>query len=134
LEVGVPAHPWETFHSFPRLVPKREGRGIRGWLAAVVIGLSIHHAPSRPHHRPPYPLWWKRQALCIHRHESTNWHAYDPPYANGFQFLLSTWERAGGSAATWVRASPRQQMYRAWRIWTQDGGSWREWSTAYLCI
>ena len=71
--------------------------------------------------------------MCIHRHESTNWHIYNPPYANGFQFLLSTWQRAGGSSARWVSASPREQTFRAWRIWKMDGGSWREWSTAYLC-
>ena len=96
-----------------------------------MIGLSHHHA-TRP--RPAEPAWWRRQARCIVYHESRfQWHIYDPPYANGFQFLLSTWERAGGAARTWVSASPGEQMFRAWRIYRQDGGSWREWSTASVC-
>jgi hypothetical protein len=64
-----------------------------------------------------------------------SWHVWDPPYANGFQFLLGTWERAGGAASTWRSASPREQVYRAWRIvHGQDGGSWREWpNTSRAC-
>ena len=64
-----------------------------------------------------------------------SWHVSDPPYANGFQFMLGTWERAGGSSSTWQSATPREQVYRAWRIVVgQDGGSWREWpQTSRAC-
>ena len=82
---------------------------------------------------------WMRSAQCIHRHESVNWHldhvnwqGKRSPYAGGMQFLDDTWRRAGGTgnAAQW---SPREQLYRAWRIWKLGGGSWREWGTARAC-
>jgi hypothetical protein len=79
------------------------------------------------------PPWFFKQAWCVHTHESVNYHISNPPYGNGFQFMLSTWVRAGGNAAWWITASPREQFYRAWRIYRQDGNSWREWSTAGAC-
>lgn len=48
--------------------------------------------------------------------------------------MLGTWERAGGAATSWVTAPPAEQFYRAWIIWRQDGGSWREWpNTSRAC-
>lgn len=80
------------------------------------------------------PAWWLPGALCVHSHESGNWHIYNPPYANGFQFTLYTWQSVGGSASNWVSASPREQLYRAWLVWKRDGGSWREWpNTSRMC-
>lgn len=85
------------------------------------------------------PAWWTAQALCIHRHESVNWHrAYTDwagrpsQYSGGMQFLRSTWRRAGGSGHAWEWA-PREQLYRAHVIWRRNGGSWREWGTAGRC-
>lgn len=82
---------------------------------------------------------WLRGAFCIHRHESVDWHlAYRDwagnrsPYSGGFQFLESTWRRAGGAGHAW-QWSPREQFYRAWIIWKAGGGSWREWGTAGRC-
>lgn len=88
-------------------------------------------------HAPP---WWLRQALCIHHYEGA-WNAIGyvngrPTYGGGMQFLVSTWNRAGGSArSVWdiARATPREQLYRAWRIWRMNGGSFREWGTAGRC-
>ena len=79
------------------------------------------------------PRGFFKAAWCIHTHESVDFHISNPPYGNGFQFMLSTWVRAGGNPAWWITASPREQFYRAWRIWKQDGYSWREWSTAGAC-
>lgn len=77
---------------------------------------------------------WYPGALCIHQHESSDWHIHNEPYAGGFQFMLGTWMRAGGSPSTWFTATPREQFYRAYMIWKQDGGSWREWpNTSRMC-
>ena len=105
---------------------------------AATISVIVLTALAAHHHHRIHPDWhpgaqWLRGAGCIHRHESVDWHISDPPYANGFQFLASTWTRAGGRLSQWVKAPPREQRYRAWRIWLQDGGSWREWSTASVC-
>ncbi len=82
---------------------------------------------------------WLRGAFCIHNHESVDWHrAYrdwagrPSPYSGGMQFLRSTWQNAGGSGDAW-RWSPREQLYRAYRVWSADGGSWHEWGTRGSC-
>jgi hypothetical protein len=94
-------------------------------------------------HQPP---WWRVQALCLHRHESADWHrawvdwrGAPSRYAGGMQFLQSTWERAGGRGEPW-QWTPREQLYRAYRIWDMnfgrlgDGrGAWGEWGTAGSC-
>lgn len=107
-------------------------------VAIGAVALAIATAPAHHHRRSWWvPPWWRPQAVCIHRHESRPWHRewtlYGRTYANGFSFLLSTWERAGGRRRTWVWASPAEQFYRAHRIWKMDGRSWREWPTAKLC-
>jgi hypothetical protein len=76
--------------------------------------------------------WFLRQALCVHSHEGA-WNANTGNYHyGGFQFLLSTWASVGGKARPDL-ASPREQLYRAWRVYLRDGHSWREWSTRYVC-
>lgn len=108
---------------------------------------SAHGYPSWPMPRSwkPPPVWLK-EALCIHRHESVDWHrrwtdwrGNRSPYAGGMQFLQDTWNRAGGSGEPW-QASPREQLYRAYVIWDRhvgrmgDGrGNWSEWGTARAC-
>lgn len=94
------------------------------------------------------PGWWLRQADCIHRFESAGlgWHlAYrdylgrPSSYSGGLQFLLNTWRRAGGNGHAY-QWSPREQRFRAYRIWDMqngrlgDGvGDWSEWGTAGKC-
>lgn len=86
------------------------------------------------------PRWWLAQAVCVHEHEGA-WNAIGyvrgrPTYGGGMQFMLSTWHAAGGRGSSlWdiARASPREQLYRAWLVWKRDGGSWREWGTAGVC-
>jgi len=87
-----------------------------------------HHRAS---HWQPSAVWL-RQALCIHRHEG-GWHVNTGNgYYGGMQFALSTWRRAGGSGYPHV-ASVREQLFRAWRIWRMNGGSWAEWPTRRYC-
>lgn len=90
--------------------------------------------------------WWMRQALCIHRHESVDWHragvdwrGRPSNYFGGYQFLLSTWRRTGGTRlpSDWA---PHEQTYRAHVLWDmQDGrrgngrGDWSEFGTARAC-
>ena len=92
------------------------------------------------------PVWWLKQALCIHRHESvdwyragTDWRGNRSPYYGGMQFLIDTWRRSGGTGLP-SDASPREQLFRAYVIWDRhvgrmgDGrGNWSEWGTARAC-
>lgn len=78
-----------------------------------------------------YPAWFA-EAMCIHRYEGA-WNANTGNgYYGGMQFLLSTWRRAGGSGYPHLWP-PREQLYRARVIWRANGGSWREWGTAWRC-
>lgn len=88
------------------------------------------------------PRAWLVDAVCIHSHEGA-WNSIGyvhgrATYGGGMQFLLSTYTRKGveGMASSlWdiAHASPREQLYRAWLVWKQDGGSWHEWGTAGAC-
>jgi hypothetical protein len=99
-------------------------------VASVIVALGFT-APPHWH----APAWWLPQALCIHRHEGA-WDANTGNgYYGGFQFMASTWASVGGSTVALVagRASPREQLFRAWLVWARDGHSWREWGTARAC-
>lgn len=120
------------------------------WFAAIAAALTVvvlivptgHSAdwPTSPAARAwKAPRGFIPQALCIHRHESVDWHrawvdwrGQRSPYAGGMQFLLSTWRRAGGRGEPW-QWSPREQVYRAFVIWKRNGGSWSEWGTRARC-
>lgn len=110
-------------------------------LAAVSLVLTVHH-----HVKPHAPYWFVKQARCIHSHEehiSWRWDSnYHPtyPYWNhyytGMQFAGSTWRRANEllhSHASPTTGSPRIIIRHAYAIYREDGNSWREWSTDYLC-
>jgi hypothetical protein len=107
-------------------------------LGAVVAALWLPGAAqARKWPRPP--AWWLPGAWCVHRHESVDFHIHNDPYANGWQFMLGTWENAGGAASTWITASPAEQLYRVWIVYsrdrrTGDHDGWREWpNTARAC-
>jgi len=65
------------------------------------------------------------------------WDNVNGLYGGGLQFMLGTWNRAAGlargklryarSRADISRMSWAEQVYGAFMIVTQDGGSWREW-------
>lgn len=95
-------------------------------LATVAVYLSLL-APS--HWQPP--TWWYSAALCIHSHEG----AWNANTGNGFyggmQFALGTWYAVGGVGRPDL-ATPREQLYRAWRLWRVAG--WTPWpNTRRLC-
>lgn len=108
-------------------------------LAARAAHAVIQHRPTAAARVWRAPRGWLRQAFCIHRHESTDWHRAgvdwrgDPsPYFGGLQMLVSTWQSVGGHGlpSDWP---PREQLYRAFLVWRRDGGSWSEWGTAGAC-
>lgn len=84
-------------------------------------------------HARNHPRWF-REALCIHGREGA-WNANTGNgYYGGMQFLASTYRRVGGRRDGRADLdTPREQLYRAWLIYLQDGLSWREWGTAGAC-
>jgi resuscitation-promoting factor RpfB len=77
---------------------------------------------------------WLAQARCIHAKEGS-WKANSGNgYFGGMQFSAGTWRSLGGERdpafrhpGTPFRASPKEQLYRAWLLWKRDGGTWRSW-------
>jgi hypothetical protein len=96
--------------------------------------------PARWSARLSTPPGWYSQALCIHSREGA-WNSIGyvhgvATYGGGMQFMLGTWHGAGGwarSLSDIARASPKEQLYRAYLVWRRDGRSWREWGTAGAC-
>lgn len=97
--------------------------------------LLILRVRSRPKPVPVSygaPSWFVQQALCVHSHEGS-WTDTGDPFWGGMQFMLGTWERAGGSGYP-SDASPEEQIYRAYVIYRSDGNSWQEWpNTSRMC-
>lgn len=112
------------------------------WLFVFVIPDAMgadRYPTSRAARRWHPPAWWRAQALCLHRHESADWHrawvdwrGRKSIYAGGLQFTQQTWESARGRGEPW-QWTPREQMYRAWIVWQRDGHSWAEWGTRGMC-
>jgi len=104
-------------------------------VAGALLALS-HILSGSPHGYVPdgwhAPRPWLAQALCIHAHEGAWNDDTGNGYYGGMQFLLATWAGVGGITRP-DRASPREQLYRAWLVWNRDGDSWREWGTASIC-
>ena len=75
------------------------------------------------------PRWWLAEALCIHRHESTDWHRVTDwlgrPSVNhgGMQINVGTWVRWAPNSFPHepAAASPQEQLIVAYRIWTTNG-------------
>lgn len=105
----------------------------RCWALAcgVVLGGLVLARPVGASPRTP-PAWWLRQAACIRAHEGWWTANAGNGYFGAYQFLLSTWVSVGGVGLPSV-ATPAEQTYRAYLVWTRDGGSWREWGTARAC-
>jgi len=90
------------------------------------------------------PHWWLTEALCIHRHESFDWHRTTDwlgrPSVNhgGMQINVGTWARWAprGFPSEPAAASPHDQLVVAYRIWNANGrrfggGQWP--SSASAC-
>lgn len=78
------------------------------------------------------PAWWLRQADCIHRHESLDWHrvtdwtgAYSRDHG-GMQIDVDTWRayRLDGFPTDPATATRIQQLEVAYRIWRANGQRW----------
>src|SRR6516162_1359158 len=113
---------------------------MRAWclLAAYAVALVVACASAGQDQimRWTVPHWWLPGALCVHRHESYDWHLVDWPYFGGMQFEIKTWWSVGGRGSIYQArwSSPAEQLYRAYRVWRRDGGSWREWpTTSRIC-
>jgi hypothetical protein len=106
-------------------VGRREVRRARVWVTVIRRELAETRAQL-------VPAWFVQPILCVHSGESRDWHISNPPYANGLQFTLQSWEAVGGTAASWRWASPAEQMYRAYRLWLIQG--WGAWpNTSRVC-
>lgn len=105
----------------------------RELIASVAAAVTAATAtPAAQAAKPSWPAWWYRQAMCIHRHESVDWHkrttwnGYPSRDHGGLQIDVGTWAAHGGAGDP-ADASPYQQLVVAHRIWLADRGSWREW-------
>ena len=75
------------------------------------------------------PRWWVRDALCIHRHESSDWHRTTdwlgrPSFDHGgMQIAVGTWSHFAprGFPREPAAASPHEQLVVAYRIWNANG-------------
>lgn len=103
--------------------------------AAAVLWPAAAFATAKAHAASAFaslPHWWVRQALCIHRHESTDWHrttdwlGYPSVDHGGMQIAIGTWlvyaPRAYPREAAY--ASPREQLVVAHKIWAANGHRW----------
>ncbi|HVA30494.1 MAG TPA: transglycosylase family protein [Gaiellaceae bacterium] len=82
---------------------------------------------------------WLAQAQCIHLKEAAWTANTGNGYFGGMQFMAATWRHVGGKAdpafahpgdpAYPFSATPAEQLYRAWRLWRRDHGTWRSWGS-----
>jgi hypothetical protein len=73
--------------------------------------------------------------MCIHEHESTDWHILNPPYAGGMQMDSAFQATYGprfyrllGTANHWTA---HEQLLAAYAGWRARG--WEPWTTRYVC-
>lgn len=84
---------------------------------------------SRPGSGPALPGWWIREAMCIHRHESVDWHRTTDwlgrPSVDhgGMQINLGTWDEMAPRdyPREPAAATPHEQLEVAHRIWLSNG-------------
>ena len=75
------------------------------------------------------PHWWIAKAMCIHQHESLDWHRTTDwrgrPSVDhgGLQIDVRTWGAFAPAAypGSPAAASPLQQLTVAYRIWLANG-------------
>jgi hypothetical protein len=96
-----------------------------GIAAAAALASGKSHASAAL----ALPRWWVKEALCIHRHESIDWHAtrdwrgFPSADHGGMQIAVGTWLALApkGFPREPASASPRQQLVVAYRIWRENG-------------
>jgi hypothetical protein len=103
--------------------------------ASAILALALAVPVSGANWAPPAA--WVAQARCVHRHEAP-WNANTGNgYFGGMQFSMQTWRTLKGANLAAFKhpgdpgvpftASPTEQLYRAWLLWTRDDGSWKSW-------
>jgi Transglycosylase-like domain len=146
-----PTSPWQTREKGSRRVPSEEVSILRyraaiSFAATALFAVSAASASKAVSAKAAFsalPHWWVRQALCIHRHESLDWHrttdwrGYPSRDQGGMQIDVGTWaaHAPAGFHGDPAAASPREQLVVAFWIWRANGrrfggGQWPYSSTA----
>jgi hypothetical protein len=89
------------------------------------LWLALHPALERAHAtllEPRAPDWWVAMTAPLRECEAGGNYATDTGngYAGAYQFDWSTWAGVGGTGNP-AHASPAEQDYRAWRLWSARG-------------
>jgi opacity protein-like surface antigen len=106
-------------------------------ILAIAVSAALLGAAASSADTWQPPKAWLAQAMCVHAKEAP----WDANTGNGsyggFQFMRQTWLTLGGAADQAFThpgdpdfpfaASKQEQLYRAWRLWKRDGGTWRSW-------
>ena len=90
-------------------------------VASAVISASAALTTVKAHAATAFalPHWWVSEAMCIHRHESTNWHRHHATGAatprvdhGGMQIAVGTWLSLApkGFPREPAAASPHEQL------------------------
>lgn len=131
------------------------GTAVPAWFVpqALCVHSGWHWSSTRPHRGAPaeYRLagrWWFRTWDVPDGYAGGSgegaWTDVSGSYGGGLQFTLGTYNRAAdlsggrlpraGSNAAIAGLSVESQIFAAFLIVTQDGGSWREWpQTSRAC-
>ena len=107
-------------------------RAAISFAATVLFAVSVASASEAVSAKAAFhaiPRWWVAQALCIHRHESIDWHrttdwrGYPSRDHGGMQIDVTTWaaQAPKGFPREPASASPREQLVVAYRIWRANG-------------
>ena len=139
MSTGRPRGPDEptTSEKGSRHVPSEEVPILRyraaiSFAASALFAVSAASASKAVSARAAFaaiPHWWIGQALCIHRHESVDWHrttdwlGYPSRDRGGMQIDVDTWAAHAPRSFPHepAAASPREQLVVAYRIWRANG-------------
>jgi hypothetical protein len=109
-------------------------------LAAIAIAVSTALAALAGSARADsLPGWWVKEAMCIHSHESIDWHLGGPSVdRGGMQIDIRTWSAFAppGFPRVPEAATPHQQLVVSYLVWLKNGNRFggNQWPTsAALC-
>ena len=100
---------------------------IKFLLVSILSAITLIH-----YHRSRYPLIFRQQYPCIHRHESLDWHRrldwrrQLSDFHGGMQILISTWQKFAPKSFPRdpADATKKQQIFVTFRIWEANGRVW----------
>lgn len=134
---AAPRRARQTRNKGSRRVPSEEVSILRyraaiSFAVSALIAVSAATSAKAVSARAAFaalPDWWVSQALCIHRHESVDWHRTTDWLGNpsrdhgGMQIDVGTWlahvPRSFPNEP--AAASPHEQLVVAFRIWRSNG-------------